>query len=602
MNFMIENRKTDIILFLLFPVLIFFAVRLTMFDEFWEIQWKTMAANIIFYEIFAWMLFCLTGKGKTSLRAELMIMWLFGIANAYVYRFRHTYITPWDITSVGTAMNVAGNYDYTPKPRMVISLIAAIILFFVAGLCKLEFSRKSEKNATIRIAGIVTAIVLLSGMTYLAQRNTVRDLLGIYTTQFDSAGMMKKNGMAVNFMYQMKFLKVDKPENYSADAERKLLQQYVSESYAPEELPDIIVVMDEAFSDPAVDGEFSTNIDYMPYVHSLLNGEEENVVSGYINSSVNGGNTPNSEFEFLTGNTMGFLPQGSIAFQQYVRREMDSIPFYLRSLGYRTIATHPYKSSGWDRTKAWPLLGFEEMFFEEYFEELDLQKVRKYVSDEAYFDAVADKVDDMSKEGPVFSFNVTMQNHSGYSEEEYDNFERSIMVDGVEDMSVQAYRMTNYLSLIKYTDDAFKKLTDRYRKYERPVIIVLFGDHQPDPTTLDIMWNQNNKDRDHLSDEDLVNTYRVPFVIWANFDIEEKSGIETSINYLGNMVLEAAGISLPPYRSFLKEYSEKYPVVSAVRYMDSDGKTVMEEDWGNALEDYHKMQYYEMFDDKDGYR
>lgn len=600
MNFMIENRKTDLGIFIVFPILIFYVSSFTIFDEFQVIHWKTTVANLIFCEILAWMLFFLLGKGKTALRTELLLMWLFGIANAYVYRFRHTYIRPWDLTSVGTAMNVAENYDYKPDTRMVISLIAAIILFAAAGICKLEIVRKPRKTWLIRMSGVAIALALISGMTFFAQRNA--EILGIYTTQLDSIGMMEKNGLAVNFMYQLKYLNIDKPDSYSADAERELLKEYVSEPYTPEKLPDIIVFMDEALSDPAVDGKFSTNVDYMPFIHSLLNGEEENAVSGYINSSVNGGNTPNSEFEFLTGNTMGFLPQGSIAFQQYVKREMDSIPFYLRGLGYRTIATHPYKSSGWDRTKAWPLLGFEEMLFEEYFEELDLQKVRNYVSDEAYFDAVADKVDGMSKEGPVFSFNVTMQNHSGYSEEEYDNFERTILVEGAEDTSVQSCRMTNYLSLIKYTDDGFKKLIDRYRECERPVIIVLYGDHQPDPTTLDIMWKQNNKDRDHLSDEDLVNTYRVPFVIWANFDIEEKSGIETSINYLGNTVLETAGISLPPYRNFLKKYSEKYPVVSAVRYMDSEGKTVMEKDWGDALQDYRSMQYYEMFDDKDGYR
>lgn len=601
MNFLKDNRKTDIGIFIIFPVLVFFVSMLTMFDEFRGIHWKIAAVNLIFYELLAWMLFFLSGKGKTALRTELILMWLFGIANAYVYRFRHTYIKPWDLTSVGTAMNVAENYDYTPDARMVISLVAVVILFAAAGICKLEIGREPEKNGLIRMIGTAAAIVLISFMTFLIQKNAVQEILGIYTAQLDSAGMMKKNGMAVNFMYQLKYLSVDKPDSYSADVERDLLKGYVSESHAPEKLPDIIVIMDEALSDPAVDGEFSANIDYMPFIHSILNGEEENTVSGYVNSSVNGGNTPNSEFEFLTGNTMGFLPPGCIAFQQYVKREMDSIPFHLRTLGYQTIATHPYKSSGWDRTKAWPLLGFEETLFQEYFDDLNLQKVRNYISDEAYFGAVADKVDDMNKDGPVFSFNVTMQNHSGYAEEEYGNFERTVSVAGIEDTSVQDHKMTNYLSLIKYTDDAFKKLIDRYRESERPVIIVLYGDHQPDPTTFDVMWDQNHKDRDHLSDEDLVNTYRVPFVIWTNFDIEEKTGIETSINYLGNTVLETAGISLSPYGNFLKEYSEKYPVVSAVRCMNSDGETIMEEKWGDILEDYRRMQYYEMFDDKDFY-
>ena len=41
-----------------------------------------------------------------------------------------------------------------------------------------------------------------------------------------------------------------------------------------EELPNIIVAMNESFSDLNVLGDFTTNEDYMPYLHSLQNGAE----------------------------------------------------------------------------------------------------------------------------------------------------------------------------------------------------------------------------------------------------------------------------------------------------------------------------------------
>ena len=47
-------------------------------------------------------------------------------------------------------------------------------------------------------------------------------------------------------------------------------------------------------------------------------------------------------FEFLTGNSMAFLPQGSIPYQQYITKELPALPAYLASLGYETVATHPY--------------------------------------------------------------------------------------------------------------------------------------------------------------------------------------------------------------------------------------------------------------------
>lgn len=58
----------------------------------------------------------------------------------------------------------------------------------------------------------------------------------------------------------------------------------------------------------AILGDFQTNKDYMPYFHSMQGADD--TISGYLNVSVCGGNTANTEFEFLTGNTMAFLPQG----------------------------------------------------------------------------------------------------------------------------------------------------------------------------------------------------------------------------------------------------------------------------------------------------
>ena len=89
----------------------------------------------------------------------------------------------------------------------------------------------------------------------------------------------------------------------------------------------------------AVLGEVKSSEDCMPFIHSLQRGAD-NTVTGNLNVSVLGGNTANTEFEFLTGHTMAFLPQGSVAYQQYVKREFPTIPSYLKGLGYETVAIH----------------------------------------------------------------------------------------------------------------------------------------------------------------------------------------------------------------------------------------------------------------------
>ena len=100
----------------------------------------------------------------------------------------------------------------------------------------------------------------------------------------------------------------------------------------------------------------------MLFVHSLMEGKE-NTVSGSAQVSVCGGNTANSEFEFLTGNTMAFLPNGSIPYQQYIKEEKPSMASYLKELGYETYGQHPYNASGWCRDTVYPMLGFSELSF-----------------------------------------------------------------------------------------------------------------------------------------------------------------------------------------------------------------------------------------------
>ena len=68
------------------------------------------------------------------------------------------------------------------------------------------------------------------------------------------------------------------------------------------ETPNLIVIMNESFADYTSIGKgLDLSEDCMPFIHSLT----ENTIKGTAYVSIFGGNTPNSEYEFLTGNTMG---------------------------------------------------------------------------------------------------------------------------------------------------------------------------------------------------------------------------------------------------------------------------------------------------------
>ena len=73
-----------------------------------------------------------------------------------------------------------------------------------------------------------------------------------------------------------------------------------------------------------------------------------------------GRGTAKTEYEFLTGNSMAFLPSGSIPYQQYVLEPTASLASLLKENGYRTLAIHPGERTSWQRNQAYPLLGFDQ--------------------------------------------------------------------------------------------------------------------------------------------------------------------------------------------------------------------------------------------------
>ncbi|MBO5522782.1 MAG: LTA synthase family protein, partial [Roseburia sp.] len=401
--------------------------------------------------------------------------------------------------------------------------------------------------------------------------------------------MTNVDGIAVTFVMNLAYMSIDKPSGYQAAEAAAVLAEYEEQDRGevPEELPNIIVVMNEAFSDLSVLGDFETNEDYMPFLHSLQNGAE-NTVTGMLNVSVCGGNTANTEFEFLTGNTMAFLPQGSIPYQQYITGEMAALPEYLQSLGYETVATHPYNAGGWERDTVYPWLGFERSVFKDDY--LFPSYVRQYISDDSCVDKLIEFYETKEEGTPLFAFNVTMQNHGGY-QEAYENFTPDITVADSENFSLR-----QYLSLIKLSDASLERLVSYFSNVEEKTVIVFFGDHQPSDTVASTILSKNGMSWNNLSEDELKLRYQVPYVMWANYDIEEETGADTSANYLAAEVLERAGVPVSAYQSYLLQLKEEYPVISAVRTVKADGSETSAKEEQGAMDVYRRLQYYQLFD------
>lgn len=544
--------------------------------------------NIAFYYWLFLFVFFIAGRTSISMAICVSAIAIIGVGNYFVVMFRSNPIVPWDIYSFETAMSVADNYVFSVDWALA-EHIAMFILMLIVGVRTNIRLNKKILRPILTVAMCIPAYFYIS---YLWQDNLERNT-GLNDTLFNAKYMHSKDGFFVSFILDIHFLQIEEPKNYSDEYALSLLnEQKVEKVETPEELPDIIAIMDETFSDPAVLGEFETNKDYMPFVHSILRGEVANTISGYADVSVLGGNTANSEFEFLTGNSMAFFPNGSVPYLQYIRDGISTIVPQLEEYGYTTYGTHPYRAKGWNREFIYDLMGFDYRYFQGSFPFED--KLRNYVSDEADFKSILEWRN--NTEGPFFMFNVTMQNHSNYGGD-FDNFDPQIVAK-FKNTSSNKY-LNKYLSLMYETDQDVASLLSELSQSDRKTIVVFWGDHQPNDYVVRPIYKEYGLDFDNQTYEQQQQRQKTPFFIWANYDIQEQTNVEISLNYLNILLFETAGLQLDEYQTFRKNlWQGQIPMMNAVGYRNNDGDLVeyddAPEEIQNLLNEYQNIQYYRM--------
>lgn len=574
---------------LILPAVYFYLLEFYTRNPFEQIRPYAHLFNLLLFELAGGILFCLLGRLRTAYRVLGALTMVLGIANAYVVRFRTNPIVPWDLFSLRTAASVAGNYDFTPDGRMV-----TVTLLFLAVIAALRPVKLWIRFPLwMRAIPAAVLVVVLSVFSGVLQQESFQNSHRLYNKLFTPTVMTKYDGTVVTLVMNMAYMSIDRPAGYRVAEAEEILADYgqtgEDTEAETEDLPNIIVVMNEAFSDLAVLGEFETNQDYMPFVHRLMAGAPD-TVTGMLNVSVCGGNTANTEFEFLTGNTMAFLPQGSVPYQQYINGSCASLAGYLGQLGYQTVATHPYNADGWDRDRVYEQMGFDESIFREGYQ--SAYRIRDYVSDDACVDKLIELYEGKEEGSPLFAFCVTMQNHGGYDEATED-FTPDVFVEGTDNFSLE-----QYLSLMRVSDAALERLVEYFAEADEKTVVVFFGDHQPGDAVAGPVLSLNGKSYRTLDEEELKLRYQVPYVIWANYDIAEEQNADTSVNYLGGELLRRVGVPTDAYQNFLLELRESYPIFSTVRTVDADGAETEPDAGDEQIERYRKLQYYRLFDEE----
>lgn len=534
-------------------------------------------------------LFAVTGRTRIAVPAASCVLYVISLAETFVVAFRSRPIMLWDVMAFRTAMTVSGNYEFFITRQMKTAFVLLLLMNVF-----LWFTPRRVRGWKLRLAvgGGIAASIAGYGAWFFA---VLVPSWGLGINMWAINGTYQEYGYVLSTAVSLQYVVKKPPQGYSNARLKEIYNRLEESIYAeagngqaypvksqaypespenpenPENRPEegqpvtpvnLICIMNESLAELKTAGDFTTNTEYFPFMDSL----EENTVRGSLCVPVFGSMTSNTEFEFLTGDSMALLPANSIAYQFNVKPDTYSMVSTLKDQGYYSVAMHPYPGENWNRVECYQNMGFDAFLDQEFYE--GSQELRNYVSDEADYQKLIQVVE--AKENPedkLFIFNVTMQNHGGY-EGTYDNFEQEVWLTG--EYEGKYPKTDQYLSLMKRSDQAFQYLVEYFSRIDEPTMIVMFGDHQPsveDEFYDDIAGMPSSE----ITVQEHLMWYETPFIIWTNYSMPSEDMGRLGAVYLSSEVLWRANLEMTPYNRFLLAMKEELPVVHVLGCYDREG-------------------------------
>ncbi len=474
---------------------------------------------------------------------------------------------------------------------------------------------RSPRGSAARNAGVLANLVV--GLAFLAALVTnvvtvdYRAELGIDLSGWEPAVSYSSQAYIPTFIAACQQMVPVTPDDYDEATVDDLLASYADaydasdaatspERTAAEEQfselkPSVVVVMNETFSDLSIFDGFFAGYEGPEF----FKGIDDCVQRGVFYTSVQGGSTTNSEFEFLTGCSMAGFGTGVYPYNMYNLAGVENLAGVFKSLGYETIAMHPNSASNWNRKNVYRDLGFDDFLSIEDFPDADT--LRGHVTDrETYKKILAALGDDSS---PQFIFDVTMQNHSGYDTGLIPDDEMlHLSIDG----SSGDPLVDEYVTSIQHSDEDLRYLIEQLSELDRPVVLVFFGDHQPYITpAYNDAWYTDEAEAEHQA-----RVYQTNYIIWANYDLagsdQASDEKDLSASFLSSEVMQAIGAPLTSFMKAHEVVSRDLPVLTGIFYEDADGGWhIPAEESGieatdQARSDFLSLQYSDMFGSGDG--
>ncbi|ALV21565.1 LTA synthase family protein [Carnobacterium antarcticum] len=541
-------------------------------NAFVEIRTRLFLFNAVIIFIIQIWFTSLLGNILVSSLMTLLLSVLFGFTNGQKALFRSEPLFPSDLLMVKDLPFMINSLEES-SAKLLFSLLISILVLLIVVIVGIKKWRKSHpikfkqsKRAVRLLLFVFSSIGLIQLLSFHNPGNPFKEgFVEVGYAEWQPHSQIynaQRNGPIAAFLYTMSGDVVAKPEDYSQEYIKRIVDKYNGRAdetnlTRPESMEDIniIYVMSESFSDPMKIKELEVENDPIPFTRSMM----EDYSGGSILSQGYGGGTANIEFEALTGLSLETMLPGMTTPYTQLASKMNKIPTMLSFLPedyYYKTAIHPHHTQMYRRTEVYENMGFDEFLYNETMAHTDKIENNPFISDGAAYQEVIEQMEKTDKTD--FIHLVTMQNHGPYSGF-YSEIKNS--VSGDTDLA----EVSGYIQGLTYSDQAMEEWIAKLEQFPEKIVVLFWGDHLPSSYG-DTIINKNS----------LVTKYETPLFIYSNYtEVQKDLGIISPVFFM-NEIFEATNSKISGYHSLLGALQEQLPAFEKGIYVDGQKNEVVQ--------------------------
>ena len=514
-------------------------------------------------------------KPKNQYRYFMIVLIIFTameVINSIYYTFYTSFASFGELGTVGQTETVMGSVYERIKLTDLIYILFPFLFYFIhkklLRTAYYNFMSVVEKGKKMCVVTLLVGCLFLA-YTFVTASGTDYSRLA---KQWNRVYVVERFGLVlyqVNDLIQTLTPKFNSLFGYD-EAAQSFIEYFTSEDideYDGEneytgilEGYNIVFVHMEGIQTFLMDVEFN-GVEVTPNLNRIAS---EGMFFTNFYPQVSIGTSSDTEFTLLTS----LMPAASGAvFTQYYDREYITIPKLLKEKGYHTFSMHGNNATMWGRSTVHPLLGYDDMYFEEsytYNEDSEdpnnLEYINLGISDKKFFEQVVPIMENIESTYTNYMGTIiTLSNHSPFTYlNKYGEYDMSTTYEECDELTGVCEEVTtnylyetpvgNYMTSAHYADEALGEFFQYINNSDafQNTVFVLYGDHDVKLTRnqMNYLYNYDYRTGELKSEDDPTYiTYdeydhelnkNTPLIIWTK-NSELRSKLQGEVDYVMGM-------------------------------------------------------------------